>query len=916
MACSVLPLDTLAANVPSDWFVAEMNDANGKGLLTARAAKDFQRAMSRDEFCELAVLMTEYTLGKELPLPASNPFLDCNSEYVQKAYLYGMVNGIDTTHFGPDRPIERQQLVALMIRALTQTQTDLGKTLLAPPVPALPFNDSGKVSDYARTPLMYAYANNIVKGDDQNNFNPATNVTSQECVAVIIRSFNKTQDVINAALAQSSLIVKAADLLKIGYAYGDTAAGVSQNVLLPTAGLGGATVAWTSSNSSVISAAGVVNAAYSLPVMLTATVRLGSYTQTRTFNLQTTAYSGDKLIVENGYSELDVSFYNAGDSVDSVTGRIFLPSHSVSAAVTWASSNPSVVDTNGKVVLPANATIQTVALTATITSGAQSRTKTFNLKIRNPLYSVNAVALHGVTLGMTQAQVTALLGAAKGTMTTATSETWSVYYTDSYVGFIAVALQANKVVGVYSMAADWANQLRDSVTKQVVTAAQINEQSNVSATVYTDAGNANKQYAVFVADKTSTILRLRTQTAAGVEALTLAIMNAFRVQNSRAAFDADARLASSARSHSTDMGVYNYFTETGRTGSSTFITRAVAAGYDATAAASVTGAIIGGGVNAFDFLNDVVSNATNRARLIDTAKNVSGLGYYYATSASSYGSYCTVVFGVGTYLSNVTPVAALTVNGSAQGTTTLTLTPSSRSETVTVTSSGTGYLTLLSGNNGTAVSSLTIPAASPTFPLYFKGVAPTSAAYPVYINVKGDVSGKLFQIPVTVVAVNATSLAVKHNETVSSAAVGTPATASAPAIAADGSAVIILGVGNDFQLAATTAPAAGPVVTWSSAYPARATVNSAGKITGVAVGTTTITATVPRSGGVLTVSVYVYVVSMPLTTNSVPLTNNSPEIAAGTAVPVSASAVVGLPTGALTNPTGYTWTPTSTSGYA
>jgi hypothetical protein len=278
-----------AASAPSAWAVTEMNEANMLGLLTPNAQKDFQRLLTRAEFCELVVALIERTLGYELPLPASNPFSDTSNIDVQKASLYGgaapVVNGVGGGLFAPNQNVARQEIVAMMIRALNRMSIDTNSNLLPiPPVAALPFTDNSLIDAYAVEPVKAAYANGIIKGDDVGEFKPRANIKSEECVAVVKRSDSSAQAILNKGLSDSALADKTARDLNIGFAYGDTYDGVSQNILLPSVGAGGADVTWTSGSPGVISATGVVyNVSGASPVTLTATVSIRGVTRTRQF---------------------------------------------------------------------------------------------------------------------------------------------------------------------------------------------------------------------------------------------------------------------------------------------------------------------------------------------------------------------------------------------------------------------------------------------------------------------------------------------------------------------------------------------------------------------------------------------------------------------------------------------------------
>ena len=76
--------------------------------------------------------------------------------------------------------------------------------------------------------------------------------------------------------------------------------------------------------------------------------------------------------------KLEISF-SAGDSIDSVTGNITLPTSVGDVTVSWASSNSDVIAADGTVV-PSYIS-ETVTLTATLSDGSSTTTKTFTLTV-------------------------------------------------------------------------------------------------------------------------------------------------------------------------------------------------------------------------------------------------------------------------------------------------------------------------------------------------------------------------------------------------------------------------------------------------------------------------------------------------------------------------------------------------------
>ncbi|ADY14213.1 immunoglobulin-like domain-containing protein [Sphaerochaeta globosa] len=178
-------------------------------------------------------------------------------------------------------------------------------------------------------------------------------------------------------------------VLAIGFTEGDSTDSVMNDVVLPTSGTQGTRITWESSNSARIDTMGtVVRPAYSTgdaEVQLIATVERGTVSETRTFTLTVNklpqtdieAVEADKAALAIGFSGLD--------SASTVTQDVTLASSGTNGTtISWQSSVPQTISTTGVVTRPdyTGESDVEVTLTATISKGAISETKTFNLIVR------------------------------------------------------------------------------------------------------------------------------------------------------------------------------------------------------------------------------------------------------------------------------------------------------------------------------------------------------------------------------------------------------------------------------------------------------------------------------------------------------------------------------------------------------
>ncbi|MEV1067947.1 family 43 glycosylhydrolase [Streptomyces sp. NPDC050263] len=162
---------------------------------------------------------------------------------------------------------------------------------------------------------------------------------------------------------------------------GDTSA-VTADLTLPKTGpAGGSTITWASDDTDVVTDAGkVTRPAAGEPdghVTLTATLKKGTVTATRTFDVTVLAAFDDATAAAQAAEALTVH------NLDDVRGNLALPATgSSSTAVTWSSARPDVVSADGAVHRPAHgAGPTTVELTATVAKGTATATRVFTAKV-------------------------------------------------------------------------------------------------------------------------------------------------------------------------------------------------------------------------------------------------------------------------------------------------------------------------------------------------------------------------------------------------------------------------------------------------------------------------------------------------------------------------------------------------------
>lgn len=150
----------------------------------------------------------------------------------------------------------------------------------------------------------------------------------------------------------------------------------NQTLTLPATGANGSAITWATDNAAVITAAGVVTLPVSgqVTVKLTATITLGSVTETREFNI--VVGLSDQDLVDADAAALVVAAAHTAPTT------ITLPTTgSNGSAIVWTSSNNALIDpATGAVVMPQSGQV-VVTLTATLSLNAATKVQTFEVTL-------------------------------------------------------------------------------------------------------------------------------------------------------------------------------------------------------------------------------------------------------------------------------------------------------------------------------------------------------------------------------------------------------------------------------------------------------------------------------------------------------------------------------------------------------
>ncbi|MFI9833338.1 family 43 glycosylhydrolase [Streptomyces sp. NPDC051913] len=162
---------------------------------------------------------------------------------------------------------------------------------------------------------------------------------------------------------------------------GDTGAVTADLDLPKTGAAGGSTISWASDNTAAVSDTGkVTRPAAGEPdahATLTATLKKGTVTDTRTFEVTVLPDFDDQSATEQAAGALTVH------NLDDVRGNLTLPAAGdYGTKVAWSSASSDVITDEGVVHRPAHGDgATTVELTATVTKGDAKTARTFTAKV-------------------------------------------------------------------------------------------------------------------------------------------------------------------------------------------------------------------------------------------------------------------------------------------------------------------------------------------------------------------------------------------------------------------------------------------------------------------------------------------------------------------------------------------------------
>jgi len=169
----------------SAWAEPEISEAFALGLTYPGVLYEFQRKITREEFCVISVKLYEKLTG-ETALPGVNPFTDTANADILKAYGLGIVNGISADKFAPGSNITRQEMCVMIYRALQAA----GEPTLLIGNPAFPYSDKGSIAAWALNAVRFCNQNSIMLGTTPTTISPLMNTPREQAIVLVKRTYS------------------------------------------------------------------------------------------------------------------------------------------------------------------------------------------------------------------------------------------------------------------------------------------------------------------------------------------------------------------------------------------------------------------------------------------------------------------------------------------------------------------------------------------------------------------------------------------------------------------------------------------------------------------------------------------------------------------------------------------------------
>lgn len=179
--------ETKAANYKnySEWAYPELEKAEAASIMTDRVRGDMKANVTREEFAELMANLGEsfYDLSSLTLNP--NTFTDTQNPRVLLAYEMAVVNGVGGGRFDPNGSATREQIAAMLGRAVLVLAPDADTSYNE----EIMFIDQSQIAPYALPFVLYLAQYKVIGGMNDGSFAPKAPCTREQAVVLTVRLY-------------------------------------------------------------------------------------------------------------------------------------------------------------------------------------------------------------------------------------------------------------------------------------------------------------------------------------------------------------------------------------------------------------------------------------------------------------------------------------------------------------------------------------------------------------------------------------------------------------------------------------------------------------------------------------------------------------------------------------------------------
>jgi hypothetical protein len=169
------------------WAEEAVKFMTGKGIINGKTDNSFGPSanVTRAEFVSMVVKMLECGPAKKEELPFEDVAGDSwYYQAVASAYESGLVSGVAEDRFDPSRNISREEIAAIIARALSSKGYPGGKT-----AELEAFGDRADISRWAQMPVALTVREEIISGTGAGRFAPRESATRAQAAVMLYRLY-------------------------------------------------------------------------------------------------------------------------------------------------------------------------------------------------------------------------------------------------------------------------------------------------------------------------------------------------------------------------------------------------------------------------------------------------------------------------------------------------------------------------------------------------------------------------------------------------------------------------------------------------------------------------------------------------------------------------------------------------------